>query len=294
MAKKTFRFVNASPIRPPAAVEAEAKRRLLQLAEDVQMDLSKVVGWILEGRTNPLVVAYELRKQLDRWNSISTETMATEWVEAVDSLAKTRLEERLRSALGVQTVNILDDDKIRESAVMATMGTAGLIRELPREYIQRVTDATIRNYQGLPFPDGRTLAQELAEIEGITKERARFIARQQTSVINAAVNQTRQQAVGIEEYFWSSSRDLRTVGNPNGLYRDGSKGHGDHWARDYRNNNGKAYRWDEPFDDGLPGQAFNCRCTAIARINTAAVNKNAVIVGGMQQPERPNAFTGAA
>lgn len=257
----------------------ESRRRLLEIAEKTQMGTLEIVEWIKAGNISPIRIANALQEQLRKWESVNTLAVAEEWVGLVDDLAKQQLTNRLKGVFGVDTAFIFDDESVRYAASLMSSSTANKIVDVPRWYIQNITEAAIQNFQGIPFPEGRSLTQQFMFLNNETFERARTIARHQTSVINAAVNQARQTAIGIEEYYWSSSHDERTVGNPAGLYPKGNQGHGDHWARDYRNNGNKSYRWDEPFKDGLPGQAYNCRCVAIAKINTAKLNPERVFVG---------------
>ena len=47
------------------------------------------------------------------------------------------------------------------------------------------------------------------------------------------------------------------MGNPGGLYPEGNAVHGNHWERE-----GQEFRWDQPPEDGHPGQPIECRCSA--------------------------------
>lgn len=74
-------------------------------------------------------------------------------------------------------------------------------------------------------------------------------------------------------FYWITCLDERVVGNPAGLYPQGNEGHGDHWDRHnrayfYKNSSAirKGYldkstlNYAEDIHDGVPGQAYNCRC----------------------------------
>lgn len=271
-------FKKAPPIRPPRAAAIDAGKAISGLAANVVADMQFITEWIKSGDMSPVVIANALDEQLRKWESINTSTIAGQWVGEVDAVVKTQLTERVRNALGVDTAFLLDDDVVRDAVELVSFETSSLIRDVPRRYIQNVAEAAIQNFKGVPFPDGRSLTQQLMEVNKETFERAKRIARQQTSAINATVNQVRQTAVGIEEYFWSSSFDERTVGNPGGLYPKGTKAHGEHYKRDYRVNGGKSYKWTEPFADGTPGIAPGCRCVAIARIDMDKLNPDRVII----------------
>lgn len=268
------KVLKAGAIRPPKAVEMDARKRLLEIVDKVQIDALSVVTAIESGNIGAIQAANALQGLLHKWEGMDSQSIAEAWVAATDRQAKQRLQDRVANAIGVQTTYILDDEEVKYAAYLMAHQTANQIVGVPREYIQNVARAAIQSYQKIPFPEGRTLTQEIMHENRMTFERAKTVARHQTSVINSAVNQARQTAIGIEEYFWSSSNDERTVGNPNGFYPHGNKMHGKHWERDYRHNGGKAYRWDEPFTDGLPGQAINCRCVALAKLDTRKLKMN--------------------
>lgn len=81
----------------------------------------------------------------------------------------------------------------------------------------------------------RGLPLEFGTVEG----RAKVIARDQIGKLNGQLTQARQEALGIEEYAWRTSRDQRV--------RDS-----------HADREGKRYRWDRPPDDGHPGHPVQC------------------------------------
>jgi len=87
------------------------------------------------------------------------------------------------------------------------------------------------------------------------KGRAKLIARDQTAKLNADLNQTRQEALGIEEYRWVTAKDDRV-------------------RPTHAANEGKIFRWDArpgqpgyPNATGHPGKDIQCRCIAQPIIN---------------------------
>jgi SPP1 gp7 family putative phage head morphogenesis protein len=105
---------------------------------------------------------------------------------------------------------------------------------------------------------GRTTAAIAADVEesfGVSERRARLIARDQVGKLNGDVTKARQKEIGISSYAWSTSMDERVRGNPGGLYPDADPSH---WHRE-----GKVFAWDDPPEDGHPGEAIQCRCVAI-------------------------------
>lgn len=116
-----------------------------------------------------------------------------------------------------------------------------LIKSIPTKYAEqlrgRVVDAVQRG------TSLRDMVKEIRESYDLPRNRAELIARDQIGKLNGQLTQTRQQALGVEEYRWRGVMDQRE--------RD------EHVARE-----GKTYRWDDPPSDGHPGQPIRCRCSA--------------------------------
>jgi len=99
------------------------------------------------------------------------------------------------------------------------------------------------------------LQQLIANEYGVSMNKAKFLARQETSLFVAEVRDERFQDAGITKYKWSSSQDIRV-------------------RELHKELNGKIFSYDSPpiIDEntgerGVPGQAFGCRCVAIPIIS---------------------------
>lgn len=117
--------------------------------------------------------------------------------------------------------------------------------------------------------------QVLAEMPGISFRRARIIARDQASKLNAELSQRRMTEAGLETYKWETALDERVRGNPGGKYPLAKPSH---WVMQ-----GKICRWDDPTvcmnSKGEwekrppnavylhPGQDIMCRCVALPNWN---------------------------
>jgi SPP1 gp7 family putative phage head morphogenesis protein len=100
---------------------------------------------------------------------------------------------------------------------------------------------------------GRPRKELIEKIEGrlhVGYNRAKFIARQETSLYTAKLKESQYKASGIDKYRWM------TVGD-------------DAVRHSHKEHNRKVFTWDNPpIVDPLtgrrahPGEDFNCRCTA--------------------------------
>lgn len=89
---------------------------------------------------------------------------------------------------------------------------------------------------------------------GASKTHAKFLARQETSLLMAKFRESRYTSVGVDRYRWSTSHDGRV-------------------RHDHRELNGKIFRFDSPPVTNKktgarnnPGEDFGCRCVAVGLV----------------------------
>jgi len=105
------------------------------------------------------------------------------------------------------------------------------------------------------------LAKDIKKSYGVSVNKAAFLARQETRLLQTTYEQSQYKQAGINEYIW------RCVHNP----KDTSpKQHTPGNVRYYHGlNDGKTFSWDDPpIVDAQgrrenPGRDYNCRCVAI-------------------------------
>ncbi len=100
-----------------------------------------------------------------------------------------------------------------------------------------------------------SLIDSIQKSYGVTQRKARFLARQETSLMMAKFKEVRYTDVGVKEYRWACVA--------------GSKNHP--VRHSHKILEGKVFRWDtppittapnEPVRRNNPGQDYNCRCFA--------------------------------
>lgn len=157
----------------------------------------------------------------------------------------------------------------------------GVIDRWSREQVSLITkasndmrDAVARRVRdgikkGLTTSDVTALVN--LEMPGISHNRAKIIARDQCSKLNASLTEGRMQDAGLQTYIWDTAQDERVRGNPSGRYANALPSH---FAMQ-----GLVCRWDDPTvcrdkqgnwvprpaDAPLvhPGIAILCRCVAL-------------------------------
>lgn len=96
-----------------------------------------------------------------------------------------------------------------------------------------------------------SLQQTIRDRFNVSKNKARFLARQEISLLTSKYKEAKYQEVGINKYKWSTSKDSRV-------------------RQDHKDLDGKIFFFDDPpienKDTGNranPGEPFGCRCIAI-------------------------------
>lgn len=124
-----------------------------------------------------------------------------------------------------------------------------LINSIPAKYFDEIRDATVRSItegQGL-----KDLIPQVQHIGGVTRERARFIAVDQTRKAHAYISSQKMKDAGITKFRWRHSAGSAV---PRPYHKDVL--------------DGEVFELDNPpvidqrtGERGLPGQLINCRCT---------------------------------
>ena len=148
----------------------------------------------------------------------------------------------MKEAVGVDLQSIVQNEGIEDILIATTRDNVGLIKSIPDEYFKKIENIVFSNtVQG---STSGSMIKQIQKVNGSTAKRAKLIARDQSSKLNSALSQARQQNLGIEEYVWRTSGDERVRDN-------------------HKSKNGKTFRWDSPpKDTGHPGQDIQCRCVA--------------------------------
>lgn len=254
--RKRGRKAKAKPIRPSRKLELDYTRALLAIVEDMHTETVKALIPLIEqlnvGDSKRIVndsIFSDFKTAFSRTaNTVKAkvsgiaEALAQTVVSKQGQQSDNQLSEMILSKTGIDFSGLMSDSVLKEAVDEAVAANIALINSIPQQYLDRVEQAVMASLQAGTLND--TLADDLLKIEGVTKNRAKLIARDQLGKINSRLSQIRQQSLGITHYYWSTSHDER--------------------VRDrHRRWDGDLIAWDKPPIDGHPGQAIQCRCTAI-------------------------------
>ena len=261
--KRRSRYRRGGESRIPKHLEREYADALLALNRLMRDQTRIITRMVAEGSSLELVqrhIAADLALANARYDA-AARAIPGPIMRRLSDENRRKLSKSLERTLGVSTVAIIDTTVVGEIIETAIRDNTALIRTIPKEHFGKIEKAVLQNYRGEPFEEG-SLAGRIRKIHSVTDNRARIIARDQTTKLWGNVNQARQEDIGVDSYIWRTSGDERVTGYPGGVNRPGGA-HGDHYARD-----GKTYKWSDPPSDGHPGEAILCRCNAEPIVDT--------------------------
>lgn len=123
-------------------------------------------------------------------------------------------------------------------------------------YIKGFLDDNVSELRELVYDNtergqrAENLVKSIESRYSVTKSKAKFLARQETSLLMSKMRETRYKDAGIQKYKWSTSNDVRVRPRHKDL-------------------DGEVFFWDSPpivdnkGNRKHPGEDFNCRCLAI-------------------------------
>jgi SPP1 gp7 family putative phage head morphogenesis protein len=146
-----------------------------------------------------------------------------------------------------------------------------LIKSIPTKHFQRLEKMLNAGLSSGLRPEA--MAKQIQVLTGISKRRAKFIARDQTAKMLSQFNGNRQQELGIKQYIWQTADDERVRPEHAAL-------------------NGKLCSWNKPPLHGLnPGEDYNCRCIATPVFNVGGATVGAKQVAAIRPEVKPSMVT---
>ena len=273
------KFVEGKAVNDPKKIEMDARRRLKNLTEPVQLELEGIIE-NMRGKS-ARQVGEELEGVRRRYNfQIETvaDTIASSWVDGVNQYNKNKFMSYMRKVLGID-IGAIVDEAMKDQLDVMMMESASYIKTIPDYLVGKVAQRVLQHYKGEPMPENRTLRQQIREEFKVSDGRAKVLARDQTSKMNTSISAIRQTNLGIDTYIWKTVEDERVVGRPGGKYPKITKLHRNHWMMQ-----GLLCKWDDPTvysdDKGKtwkkriqqmpqnhPGVDIMCRCRAAPYID---------------------------
>lgn len=179
------------------------------------------------------------------------DTLLRKWAKAmaghVNDIGKKNIQ-KTAATVDLEVESLLKDGELNPYFNNIIDENVGLIRSIPEEHLPQFKNSLVYAItRDLPQTE---LSKIIQKNFAMTKNKAGFIARDQTNKLNAKVAEYRQKALGGERYIWRTVEDVRV-------------------RPDHAKLDGKTFYWDKPpvIDKrtgrrGNPGSDFQCRCYA--------------------------------
>ncbi len=197
----------------------------------------------------------------DRINAIDVNRYARltafQFSRFVSQQTNKQFADTVNKSIGIDISPILTDESMQLELDAAVQRNVALIKSIQNEYITEVGDVVEKAI----FAGERstTLISQIQERGKVSESRAKFIARDQTTKINAEISMLRAKKIGSDTYIWSGSMDERE--RPSHAVMEGLLCK----VNDptvYSNDNGET--WEKRSKIGgvelHPGEDYGCRC----------------------------------
>ena len=140
-------------------------------------------------------------------NSIAL-MMARGFVNRLNRNNDNTFKANLRNNVGLDLKGSIEAEGLTDALKVIVSQNVALIKSVKDEYKDNIGKLLRDNVLEGNRPTN--IVTQIKDIGGVTKSRAKFIARDQTAKVNADLVQLRAEALGSKTYVWSSSMDERT------------------------------------------------------------------------------------
>ncbi|MED1201961.1 minor capsid protein [Heyndrickxia acidicola] len=167
------------------------------------------------------------------------QSISSRFVTSVNSLNKTNMDAQAK----VRGINPIQSEPWLDEYIRTSIKeNVNYISTIKDEYFSKIESIIL---QGVKNGDSiKSVRDQLVERVGMTQNRAKFIAVDQTGSIFGQMTAKRHQEMGVEKFKWTDSGDSRV-------------------RKRHRELNGNVYSYADPPSEGLPGTPFRCRCVAV-------------------------------
>ena len=234
---------------PPAKM-TPAERKYFNAMKLVAKEIEKILKTTLTSATKSqgikaMGLLKKYSKELSKW---ATKTVATMLYNVNKDNQK--LWNKLSAKMSQELKKELSKAPAKTWMQKYMDDNVGLIKSIPIDAAKRVHKLIKENqYVGLRSTD---LIDEIMRIGSISENKAKMIARTETSRYSTALTQMRSESIGADWYVWKAVGDFRT-----------RKGH--------KRMDGVIVSWNDPpspeklvgekaYGEYHAGETFNCRC----------------------------------
>lgn len=218
--------------------------------------------------TPPISITAKLSRAIQKVASLSIADIADRLsfglVNRANQQNKAQTQRIYNQAFGIDLSGLLGDGAIREDMDKAVKENVDLITSIQTDFINEIGEKVFTNLsRGGRHENLTSIIKERGEV---SKARAKFIARDQTAKLNAALTESRSRALGLDLYEWGGAGDERERDSHfvlNGMlckYSDPTV-YSDDWGKTWKK------RKTIGAFEGNPGQDYQCRCVPLPYVS---------------------------
>ncbi|HAH8787730.1 TPA: hypothetical protein HIQ84_001884 [Escherichia coli] len=216
----------------------------------------------------PLSITARLAPVMRRLASISVTEIAARLAAGLVSRANQQNKEQTQrtyfQAFSIDLTGMLGDGAIKPEMDKALRENVDLITSIHTDFIHDIGEAVFSNVN-----DGgrhENLIDIIRERGNVTKSRARLIARDQTSKLNADLTEARSAALGLDIYEWGGTGDERER-DSHSVLNDMLCKYSDPTV--YSDDGGKTWKKRSAIGAfiGKPGEDYQCRCLSLPYVS---------------------------
>ncbi|HHF4933867.1 TPA: phage head morphogenesis protein [Haemophilus influenzae] len=249
------------PVKMSKRTELWYKQQLKQfvktMTDDVEIALQQPQGsfFMDDAKGFQAISARALMKVLEKYEksdrTSQAENIANGFVSRGDVQNHIEVSTNLKNQTGIDLAAYLrNSPNIAEKVNALTAGNIQLIKSIRSQYLDKVQNAVMQAMVRGSL--NKDLAAQIKDLGKTTEKRAMFIARDQSSKLNAALTQARHEEVGVKKYMWSTSGDERV-------------------RESHAEKDGQIFEYSNPPAD--PGHDFNCWCVQIPVLDDSVSQK---------------------
>jgi SPP1 gp7 family putative phage head morphogenesis protein len=128
-----------------------------------------------------------------------------------------------------------------------TRANVALIKTVPQRYFADIESKTLEAFRNGDRPE--QIERMLQERFGVAQSNAARIGRDQVGKLYGQLAERRQTDLGVRTYFWRTMEDDRV-------------------RKEHEELDGQEFEWDDPPEEGHPGEPIECRCFAEPNFET--------------------------
>ncbi|MBD2796067.1 hypothetical protein ID856_05870 [Xenorhabdus sp. 18] len=239
----------------------------IRMMQDVVIeDLQKPI--LNDAPFDSIPIAARLSRAIQKLANMSIADMAKRlsfgMVKRANEQNKSQTQKSYKAAFGIDLTGMLGDEAVKTDIEKAIKENVELIKSIQTDFINDIGGKVFTNLT----KGGRheNLVSLIRERGQVTQGRAKFIARDQTAKLNAALTEARNKALGLDLYDWGGAGDERER-NSHLVLNGKTCKYSDPTV--YSDDGGKTWKKRKSIGgfEGNPGEDYQCRCVALPKVS---------------------------